>query len=135
MAGSFWPGLRPASFRGVPFDAFEEHSEAGGRRLVRHEFPLRDTPYAEDMGRKAGQWQVEAFVLRNRWADYEAARNRLRDALNEAGPGTLIHHSAGKYQRGRILQVFHNLCRGREPDLSGYRGRHGGPRGRSREGG
>ena len=78
MAGSFWPGLRPASFRGVPFDAFEEHSEAGGRRLVRHEFPLRDTPYAEDMGRKAGQWQVEAFVLRNRWADYEAARDRLR---------------------------------------------------------
>ena len=96
MAGSFWPGLRPASFRGVPFDAFEEHSEAGGRRLVRHEFPLRDTPYAEDMGRKAGQWQVEAFVLRNRWADYEAARDRLRDALNAAGPGTLIHPWLGQ---------------------------------------
>ncbi len=96
MAGSFWPGLRPASFRGVPFDAFEEHSEAGGRRLVRHEFPLRDTPYAEDMGRKAGQWQVEAFILRNRWADYEAARDRLRDALNAPGPGTLIHPWLGQ---------------------------------------
>ena len=96
MAGSFWPGLRPASFRGVPFDAFEEHSEAGGRRLVRHEFPLRDTPYAEDLGRKAGQWQVEAFILRNRWADYEAARDALRDALNAAGPGTLIHPWLGQ---------------------------------------
>lgn len=48
------------------------------------------------MGRKAGQWQVEAFVLRNRWADYEAARDRLRDALNAAGPGTLIHPWLGQ---------------------------------------
>src|SRR5699024_6706114 len=39
---------------------------------------------------------VEAFVLRNRWADYEAARDRLRDALNAAGPGTLIHPWLGQ---------------------------------------
>ena len=92
----FWNGLRPASFRGVSFDSFEQHTESGGRRLVRHEFPLRDTPYAEDLGRKAGQWQVEAFILRNRWADYEAARDKLRDALNAAGPGTLIHPWIGQ---------------------------------------
>lgn len=92
----FWNGLRPASFRGVPFDSFEQHAESGGRRLVRHEFPLRDTPYAEDLGRKAGQWQVEAFILRNRWADYEAARDKLRDALNAAGPGTLVHPWIGQ---------------------------------------
>ena len=98
MASQFWGGLRPASFRGVPFDAFEEHSESGGRRLVRHEFPLRDTPYTEDLGRKAGQWQVEAFILRNRWSDYEASRNRLRDALSAAGPGTLIHPWLGQMQ-------------------------------------
>ncbi len=30
----FWSGLRPASFRGASFDAFEQHSESGGRRLV-----------------------------------------------------------------------------------------------------
>lgn len=94
----FWNGLRPASFRGVSFDSFEQHTESGGRRLVRHEFPLRDIPYAEDLGRKAGQWQVEAFILRNRWADYEAARDKLRDALNAAGPGTLIHPWLGQMQ-------------------------------------
>lgn len=94
----FWSGLRPASFRGASFDAFEQHSESGGRRLVRHEFPLRDTPYAEDLGRKAGQWQVEAFILRNRWADYETARDKLREALNAAGPGTLVHPWIGQMQ-------------------------------------
>ena len=30
MAGSFWPGLRPASFRGVPFDAFRGAFRGGG---------------------------------------------------------------------------------------------------------
>ena len=94
----FWNGLRPASFRGVSFDSFEQHTESGGRRIVRHEFPLRDTPYAEDLGRKAGQWQVEAFILRNRWADYESARDRLRDALRAAGPGTLVHPWLGQMQ-------------------------------------
>ena len=94
----FWNGLRPASFRGVPFDSFEQHTESGGRRIVRHEFPLRDTPYAEDLGRKAGQLQVEAFILRNRWADYEAARDKLRDALRAAGPGTLVHPWLGQMQ-------------------------------------
>lgn len=113
MASQFWNGLRPASFRGVPFDSFEQHSESGGRRLVRHEFPLRDTPYAEDLGRKAGQWQVEAFILRNRWADYEAARDKLREALNAAGPGTLIHPWLGQ------MDVCVDSCTVRESTREG----------------
>ena len=56
-----WENLRPASFRGVAFEV-ESHSESGGRRVELHEYPLRDTPYAEDLGKKsagtASSWLV-----------------------------------------------------------------------------
>ena len=42
--------LRPASFRGVPFLVDESHVVIG-RRVVLHEYPLRDKPYAEDLGK------------------------------------------------------------------------------------
>ena len=46
-----WENLRPASFRGVAFEV-GSHSESGGRRVELHEYPLRDAPYAEDLGKK-----------------------------------------------------------------------------------
>ena len=95
MAESFFDTLRPASFRGVSFEV-ESHTENGGRRLAKHEYPLRDLPFAEDLGRKAGQWQVEAFLVRNKQTDYAQARDSLREALNAAGPGTLIHPYLGE---------------------------------------
>lgn len=92
---SSFAALRPASFRGVAFEV-ASHTESGGRRLARHDYPLRDTPYAEDMGRKAGEWQVEAFLVRTKSADYPAARDALRKALSQGGPGTLIHPYFGE---------------------------------------
>jgi len=90
-----WDTLRPASFRGVPFEV-ESHDETGGRRLARHDYPLRDLPYAEDMGRKAGEWRVEAFLVRRKGVDVADARDRLRDALRKPGPGTLVHPYLGE---------------------------------------
>jgi prophage DNA circulation protein len=95
MAGSRFDDLRDASFRGAPFEV-ETREYAGGRRLVRHEYPLRDTPFAEDLGRKAGEYPVEAFLVQGRKYDYASARDRLRKALDDAGPGTLIHPSLGE---------------------------------------
>lgn len=92
---SFFSTLREASFRGIPFEV-DSSDEAGGRRLARHEYPLRDTPYAEDLGRKAGEWSVEAFIVQGRKYDYAAARDALRDALKARGPGTLIHPTLGE---------------------------------------
>lgn len=81
-----------ATFRGVAF--FVEVAElSGGRRTVRHEFPLRDTPYIEDLGRRARTFPVEGYVLGD---DYLAVRNALIAALEEAGPGELVHPSYGK---------------------------------------
>jgi prophage DNA circulation protein len=78
---------RPASFRGVPFFV-RSHDVRGGRRVNSLEFPLRDKPATEDMGRKARRWQVEAFVLGE---DYMDARNALLDALDAYGDGVLVH--------------------------------------------
>ncbi|SNT29030.1 Mu-like prophage DNA circulation protein [Noviherbaspirillum humi] len=79
--------LRPASFRGVPFSVDGATLNAG-RRLARHEYPQRDIPYMEDMGRKAREYKVEALIV---GADYMAGRDRLLAAIEEAGPGQLVH--------------------------------------------
>lgn len=78
--------LKPASFRGVAFRV-EQREMEGGRRIAPHEFPGRDMPFAEDMGRKAAIFTVEGYVLGE---DYMAARDKLEAALNAAGPGALI---------------------------------------------
>lgn len=79
--------LREASFRGVPF-LYEEAALEAGRRIVRHEYPLRDDPYHEDLGRAARVFRVTAFVLGD---DYMAARDRLIEAVDAQGQGTLVH--------------------------------------------
>lgn len=86
--------LVPASFRGVPF--FVKGSErAGGRRVVKHEYPGKDEPFTEDMGRRAREFSVEGFVV---GSDYMTARDALLTALEEAGPGELIHPFYGARQ-------------------------------------
>lgn len=81
-------------FRGVPF-LIQGHEHSGGRRLALHEYPLRDAPYAEDLGRKAREWSIELYVL---GADYMAARDKLIEAFEKQGPGTLTHPYLGLRQ-------------------------------------
>ncbi len=76
-----------ATFRDVPF--FVEGAErSGGRRTVRHEYPLRDEPFVEDLGRSARDFRVEGYVLGD---DYLAKRDALIAALETAGSGELLH--------------------------------------------
>lgn len=79
--------LQPASFRGVPFHV-ESDDRSGGRRLQVHEYPQRDEPYAEDIGRAAREISLTAFVI---GPEYMAARDRLLTALEAEGPATLVH--------------------------------------------
>jgi prophage DNA circulation protein len=77
-----------ASFRGVPFFV-EDSDRAGGRRVVVHEFPLREDPYIEDLGRKARAFRVEGYVV---GAGYVQERDELLAALEDtSGPGELVH--------------------------------------------
>lgn len=77
-----------ASFRGVAF-LVESADRGGGRRTVVHEFPLRDEPTIDDLGRRARVMSMDAYVLGD---DYVAQRNALLAALEDvAGPGELVH--------------------------------------------
>lgn len=88
--------LKPASFRSARFyvDAGVRES---GRRIVGHQFPKRDIPYAEDMGRRSREFTVRGYcivyprdegdVLKKK--NYIPARNALIVALETDGPATL----------------------------------------------
>lgn len=75
------------SFRGAGFIAPTDELEFGRRTQV-HEFPLRDEPYVEDLGRKARRFQIEVFVAGD---GYMAERDALIAAIDEPGPGLLTH--------------------------------------------
>lgn len=79
--------LQPASFRNVPFKV-AGHELSGGRRIAKHEFAMRDTPYAEDMGRKSKDFSVDAYIVGD---DYMTGRDALMRACDAFGPGELIH--------------------------------------------
>lgn len=84
--------LQAASFRGVPFFV-DGHEAQLGRRGQVHEFPQRDEPYVEDLGRRARVFTVEAYLL---GAGYLQARDRLIQALEVKGPGALVHPFFGE---------------------------------------
>ena len=97
MALPLWRvNLQPASFRGAPFYVRAD-AKAGGRRIVQHEFPMQDTPYAEDLGRRARRYRVSAYVLYSPALipDYQGARDDLIAALETIGAGQLVHPTLG----------------------------------------
>lgn len=96
MAISAWRYrlMRPASFRGIPFKV-EDAARAGGRRQAVFEFPKRDDPYAEDMGRRARRFSVRGYLL---GGDYDRQRDALIAAMEQEGAGLLIHYFLGEFQ-------------------------------------
>src|SRR5579884_3633090 len=87
--------LRPASFRGVAF-LWDGHELAGGRRLAEFEFPLRDQPFLEDLGRRLRRYSLIGYVLGD---DYFAQRDALLQALEQQDTaGTLVHPYLGTVQ-------------------------------------
>jgi prophage DNA circulation protein len=84
--------LIPASYRGVMFHV-ETSQRAGGRRTVVHQYPKRNTPYAEDMGREATKWTITGYLIHGDRAigSVLAQVSRLNTALDADDAGTLIH--------------------------------------------
>lgn len=92
MPAPLWrQNLQPASYSGALFHV-DTSPRQSGRRLVRHEFPRRDIPWAEDMGRRIRAWQVMAYIIYSPvlTPDYQAARDALIAQLEAEGSGTLI---------------------------------------------
>jgi prophage DNA circulation protein len=93
MADSLWRSqLQPGRFRNAPFYC-NSAKQPLGRRIVVHSYPLRPKPYPEDMGPKHRTYSLELVVVGD---DYMPARDRLIAALEEEGPGTLIHPYRGE---------------------------------------
>lgn len=78
--------LIPAMFGGVEYHV-EQQARSGGRRVVLHEYPKRDTPYAEDMGRHAFRYQITGYLVGPR---YNEVKKRLMRALDNSEGGTLV---------------------------------------------
>lgn len=107
--------LRPASFRGLVF--YVENIEyQAGRRWADHEYPARNTPFAEDMGRAQRVWRITGYVIGDNYPDQ---RDRLVKACEQDGPGELIHPTIGTVQAAcRSLSTSEERLRGRFCTLS-----------------
>jgi prophage DNA circulation protein len=100
---SQWRGkYQQAMFRDAIFFV-ETDARQGGRRVALHEYPKRNVPYAEDMGRKASHFTVQGYLI-GHWPytgnpregtqdqaaeSYLDLKDRLIDALEADGPGRL----------------------------------------------
>lgn len=82
-----------ASFRGVMFHV-ENSAVSSGRRTVVHEYPKRNEPYSEDMGRTARRLQFSGYLVyrpSNPLYVYTDQRIRLYEALEQDDAARLIH--------------------------------------------
>jgi len=96
---SAWRGdLLPASFDGKMFHV-DNGSRESGRRIVVHEFPKKEVPYSEDMGRRAITFSVRGYCIvyphedtsaPNLYRrDYRIARDELQTRLETGETGVL----------------------------------------------
>lgn len=112
--GSFWSQLQPASYRGVAFGVKSGQARFG-RRNALHEYPYRDTPWVEDMGRQSRRIQLTGFLVGD---DVIAQRAALIAACEKPGEGELVHPTLGRltvalmevstgehWEEGRVFEV------------------------------
>lgn len=86
--------LRRASFRSIPF-LTESYGGEHGRRWADHEYPGRDVPYAEDMGRSQRVWRFTGYLIGD---NYPMIRTLLVAACELPGAGPLVHPTIGAVQ-------------------------------------
>ena len=89
-------------FRGVPF-YIDDGDRSGGRRVASHEFPLRDNPFTQDMGRRQRQFSLNIVLVgtgargdSRRYASVEDWCDDLINAFEQKGPAKLEHPRYGE---------------------------------------
>ncbi|MDR5813314.1 DNA circularization N-terminal domain-containing protein [Caballeronia sp. LZ033] len=91
-AGTYFQQLNAASFRNVSFVSLGGMSNFG-RRVDIHEYPYRDTPWAEDLGRATRHFAVSGYLVGD---DVIAQRDLLIAACEQSGVGKLVHATYGE---------------------------------------
>jgi prophage DNA circulation protein len=111
VARNWLKTLWAASYKGVPFFV-EMDDENGSRRIVEHEFPMRDLPYNEDLGEGVRHYEITAYVASDS-SDVDAASVIAICATR--GPGALVLPS-----QGPVTVRCLDFKRSRTKDKHGY---------------
>lgn len=104
------------TFRNVPFLVIEEQKQAGGRRLVKREYPLRDTGGVNDLGKKLRSRTFSACILNSNAETARDEAGALMDALDAPGSGELVHPDFGTV----AVMVDSWECRTKADELNYY---------------
>lgn len=93
--------LRKASYEGIQFEV-DSATLSFGRRTVTHEFPQRDAPYVEDLGKATRQFSIQGFIVGD---DFIDRSKRLIDKIESqvgtdrrANHGKLVHPWLGSLE-------------------------------------
>jgi prophage DNA circulation protein len=110
----WWEQLQPGSWRGVGF-VMDAAQTLTGRRTALHEYPYRDEVWVEDLGRLPRRFAFQAFLVGD---DCYQQRDRMIQACEQAGSGTLVHPTMGsvecvlmgfnstdRRERGRMVEI------------------------------
>ncbi|QDM27003.1 hypothetical protein FNL56_13435 [Tardiphaga sp. vice304] len=111
MARDWLKDLWRASYKGAPFWT-ERDQESGGRRIVKHQFPMRDEPFLEDLGEDLREFDITAYLASDS-ADAEAAA--LSAACASRGAGVLVMPV-----QGPVLVRCVSFSRDSTKDRAGY---------------
>lgn len=107
--------LQTASWRGIEF-FIDSHNFGTGLNTVNHEFPDRDKPFTEDIGRKSRTFSVQGHILGD---NYFSIRDQLIAACEEPGAGELIHPYLGsRIVKCTSLRVNEDTKKGRFASIS-----------------
>jgi prophage DNA circulation protein len=105
----------------VPFVVLGGDSEFGRKTQV-HEYPFRDLPWVEDLGRKTRRFQLTGFLVGD---DVIAQREKMVSACEVKGPGNLVHPTYGaktlslidfkaveRWEKGRYFELTFSFVEG-----------------------
>lgn len=108
---SWKDNLQDASLRGIAFKVDSDEATFG-RRVQVHEYPNRDKPWAEDLGRATRRFNVQAYLIGD---DFFEQRNRLIEAIEKPGSCTLVHPYYGEMTVvvDDAVRVSHSQSEGR----------------------
>lgn len=109
MTATWRDQLLPASFRGISF-LIPQTSVPVGMKGQLHEFPQRDTPFFEQLGKQSQVHKMTAWIIGD---DCFERRDKLIDALETPGGGELVHPWLGRLQvKAGECEVSHDLTAG-----------------------
>jgi len=101
--------LLPASFRGISF-LIPQTSVPVGMKGQLHEFPQRDTPFFEQLGKQSQVHKMTGWVIGD---DCFERRDKLIEALSTPEAGELVHPWLGRMQvKAGECEMSHDLMGG-----------------------